>query len=103
MIEDTVKTIKDIEVKADGIIRDAEAECASIIAEAQKQAESIKNAAISEADAYVKRAVAAEKAAGEEMLKTTASATENETAVLRENSRALEQNAISEIIAEIVQ
>lgn len=102
MVEETIKTIRETESKAEAILKEADDRCDAILADAENQAYDIKAQAEAVAKENARNALDSEKQIGEKSIQDALAEVEGDIAVLKEKARAKESEVISAVIAELV-
>lgn len=102
MVEETIKTIRETESKAEAILKEADDRCDAILADAENQAYDIRVQAESVAKEKARTTLESEKEIGEKSIQDALAEVESDITVLKENARAKESEVISAVIAELV-
>ncbi|MCI9490966.1 hypothetical protein AALC75_09260 [Lachnospiraceae bacterium 48-42] len=102
MVEETIKTIKETESKAEAILKEAEDRCTAILEDAESESRTMKAQAEAIAKEKARSALDSERQIGEQSIQDALAEVEGEIAVLKENARAKESEVISAVIAELV-
>ncbi len=98
MVEETIRTIKETENEAEGIIKKADAACTEILEMAKAEAAEM----VGRAEAEAKAKAAADLEAGRKSEQEAMDSVEKEIATLRKDALAKESEVVSAVIAELV-
>ena len=102
MVEETIRTIKETENEAEGIIKKADAACTEILDNAKAEAAEMVGRAEAEAKAKAAADLEAAKEAGRKSEQEAMDSVEKEIATLRKDALAKESEVVSAVIAELV-
>lgn len=102
MVEETIKTIKETEAKAEEIIKNAEAKSAEILEKAAKDAKQLKSQAVTEANTKADADMKAAIEIGERDASEALADVEAEIQKLREAAKSKEDETIASVIADLI-
>ena len=102
MVEETIRTIKETENEAEGIIKKADAACTEILEKARAEAAEMVSKAEAEAKAKAAADLDAAKEAGRKSEQEAMDSVEKEIASLRNDALSKESDVVSAVIAELV-
>ena len=102
MVAETIKVIKETEAQAAEIMKKAEEEYNELLDKASQDAKILKDQNVAEANAKARADMEAEKANGEQALKSAMSDVEKEILALREIAYQKEGEAVQQVISQLV-
>ncbi len=102
MVEETIRTIKETENEAEGIIKKADAACTEILDNAKAEAAEMVGRAEAEAKSEAAAALEAAKEAGRKSEQEAMDSVEKEIATLKKDALAKESEVVSAVIEELV-
>lgn len=102
MVEETIRSIRETEERADAIIKEAEQKSRKILGKAEKRAGQVSEEIVSSARADALLTVEQAKADGERKEADSAAETEKSVRMLKESALAREKEAVDLVISMLV-
>lgn len=101
MVQETIKTVKETEMKAGQLVKEAEMQCTAIIDKAKEEAKTFKEQKVKTENELARTAMDSAKKEAEQFMGTSGAEIDKEAEALKESASSKEAQAVELVISQL--